>query len=216
MSWLLRGRELVFGTYDNLPTIFIVGSLLIGSMTGIVPILILGLATAFLGLLVFAFQLIMRGMSGSEKNRLIEVFSSNGPCSLNKQGSTELLVSSWISITSFVLAYLFLNAFANYSKPPVGGANDQLVANRASYMISAMVAICIIAIILGVSRSMIGCEPLNKPMPYLSLALGIGVAYGMWNLVDIKMGDVFQIVNNMANVTSTGETTTPVMCVPSA
>lgn len=211
MSWLLRGRELVFGTYDNLPTIFIVGSLLIGSMTGIVPILILGLTTAFVGVLVFIFQLTMRGIAGTEKNSLVDFFSSIGPCSLNKQGSTELLVSSWMSITSFVLAYLFLNALAIYNETPPANASDQLVANRSSYMISAMVAICIIAVILGVSRRMLGCE--TKLMAVLSLALGIGVAYGIWNLVDIKMGDVFQIVNNMANVSSTN-TTTPVLCVP--
>jgi hypothetical protein len=214
MSWILRGRELVFGTYNNLPTIFMVGSLLIGSMTGIVPILVLGLVTAFLGLIVFAFQLIMRGIVGTEPNGFLKFFSSTGPCSLNKQGSIEVLVSSWMSITSFVLAYLFLNALANYTKIPPSGANEQLVANRASYMISAMVAICIIAIILGVSRYILGCE--TYLMTALSLTLGIGVAYGMWNLVDLKLGDVFQIVNNMANVGSTGEATTPVLCVPSA
>jgi len=213
MSWLLRGRELVFGTYDNLPTIFIVGSLLLGSMTGIVPILVLGLATAFLGLLVFAFQLAMRGMFG-DTTPLSVWFSSSGPCSLNKRGSIEVLVSSWVSITSFVLTYLFLNALANYTKPPPDGANDHLVANRASYMISAMMAMVIVAIILGTSRYMLGCEPII--MTLLSLSLGVGVAYGMWNLVDIKMGDVFQIVNNMAYINSSGGATTPVLCVPSA
>ena len=215
MSWLVRGRELVFGTYDNLPTIFIAGSLLIGSMTGIVPILILGLTTAFLGLLVLAFQIGMRSIVGTESNDFnpfIKFFSSTGPCSLNKKGSVELLVSSWASITTYVIVYLFLNALANYTKPSKNDAANQLVANRSSYMISAMVALCIIAIILIASRYMLGCE--TGQMAILSIALGGGVAYGMWNLVDIKMGDVFQIINNMA-INSTGEKTTPVMCIPS-
>jgi len=205
MSWIIRGRDLIIGTIKYLPTIFIAGSLLIGSMTGIVPILILGLTTAFLGLIVFAFQFIANASIGTNIS-LLEWFSSIGRC----EGSTEILVSTWSSVTSFVLFYLFYNALAIYNQTPANGASEQLIANRQSYMISTMVGLFFVALILLVYRINLGCE--GKVMGVLSIALGGGVAYSMWSLVDIKMGDVFQIKNNMVNTSATGQTT-PVMCV---
>jgi len=54
-------------------------------------------------------------------------------------------------------------------------------------------------------------------MGLLSLGLGGGTAYGMWNLVslnerDLRMGDIFQIRNNMAG-TNLSQQIKPVMCV---
>lgn len=205
MSWLIRGRDLIIGTIKHLPTIFTAGSLLIGSITGIIPILILGLVTAFLALLVFAFQKLTHSVI--DKNiPLLNWFSSIGPC----PDSREFLISTWASVTSFVIMYLFLNALAIYNKPPVSGASDQLVANRESYMISVMVVLCFLAIILIGYRMNFGCE--GKVMGVLSIILGGGVAYGMWSLVDTRMGDIFQVINNMTSVNSSGKTT-PVMCV---
>lgn len=206
MSWLLRGRDLVFGSYNHLPNILIMGSLLIGSITGIIPILILGLAAAFLGLLVYGSQIIIRKIIG-DKSQLLNWFSSSGRCNLDKPGSFEYLVSMWVSITFFALTYLFLNAFAIFNQPPTDGASDQLIANRASYMISVMFALCIVAIILGVSRYMLGCE--TVAMTIVSILLGGSIAYITWNLADIRMGDVFQIKNNMTQT----NTSKPVMCV---
>jgi hypothetical protein len=213
MSWLLRGRDLVYGSYNNLPNILIIGSLLIGSISGIIPILILGLASAFLGLIVYGSQFIMRRIIG-DKSDLLKWLSSAERCNLNKAGSYEILVSTWVSITFFALTYLFLNALAIFNETPTAGANDQLIANRSSYMISAMFALCIIAIILGVSRYMLGCETIA--MTFVSLVLGGGVAYGMWNLADIRMVDVYQIKNNMTNLNNLQDgKPTPVLCVPS-
>jgi hypothetical protein len=214
MSWLLRGRELFLGAYDHLPNVFIIGSLLVGAMTGIVPLLILGLVTTFLGVILFGFQTIMGGIIG-EGTSLFKYLSSIGPCNLNKIGSNELLISSWASITTFIFVYLFMNALAVYQLPIATGVDPQLVANRQAYMISIMVSLSIIGLILLGSRVMLGCE--TKLMGVLSLALGAGTAYGMWNLVslngnDIRMGDIFQVRNNMANTGLVNELN-PVMCV---
>ena len=213
MSWLLRGRELLLGAYDYLPNIFIVGSLLVGATTGIVPLLILGLVTTFLGVIIFGFQTLMRGMTGGTS--VFKYFSSTGPCSLSKLGSIEVLVSSWASITSFIITYLFLNALAVYQLPAPTGADPQLVANRQAYMISIMVSVLIIGLILLASRIKLGCETIL--MGVLSVVLGTGVASAMWNLVtlggkDLRMGDVFQVRNNMAN-TGLSKEINPVMCV---
>jgi len=208
MSWILRGRELLLGAYSYLPNIFIVGSLLVGATTGIIPILILGLVTAFLGVIIFGFQTIMGSiLRGSS---LYRYFSSMGPAS-----TSEVLISSWASITTFVFVYLFLNTLAVYQLPAPTGADPQLVANRQAYMISIMISLCIVGLILFVSRFYIGYETII--MGLLSLGLGGGTAYGMWNLVslnerDLRMGDIFQIRNNMAG-TNLSQQIKPVMCV---
>jgi len=207
MSWLIRGRDLIFGTYTNLPTIFIAGSLLIGSMTGIIPILVLGLVTAFVGLLVFLYEKTSEAFITSIGNpTLTKWFSSKGPC----EGSIEFIISTWSTITSFVITYLFLNALANYQKPPAAKTNEQLVANRSSYMISVMVSLVLVALLLIAIRMNLGCE--GWVMGLLSTGVGSGLALGMWNLVDLRMGDVFQIENNKMASSSTGKTT-PIICV---
>jgi hypothetical protein len=209
MSWLLRGRDLIFGTYTNLPTIFIAGSLLIGSMTGIIPILVLGLVTSFVGLVVFVYQTGAKGFIESLNiPSVTNTLKSKGPC----EGSTEYIITTWSTITSFVISYLFLNALANYQKPPVPRATEQLVANRASYMISAMVSLVLVAVLLIAIRMNLGCE--GKLTGPLSMAVGASLAFGMWNLVDLRMGDVFQIEINKTSASSTGKTT-PVLCVAS-
>jgi hypothetical protein len=207
MSWLLRGRDLIFGTYTNLPTIFIAGSLLIGSMTGIIPILVLGLVTSFVGLIIFLYQTSARAFI--ESLNILSVTNtlrSKGPC----EGSPEYIITTWSTITSFVISYIFLNALANYQKPPVAKANEQLVANRASYMISAMVSLVFVAVLLIAIRMNLGCE--GWILGPLSMIVGGTLAFGIWNLVDLRMGDVFQIEINKTSSSSTGKTT-PVVCV---
>lgn len=209
MSWLLRGRDLVFGTYTNLPTIFIVGSLLIGSMTGIIPILVLGLVSSFVGIVVFLYQIGAKSFIESINiPSVTKTLRSKGPC----EGKNEYIITTWSSITSFVIAYIFLNALANYQKPAVDKANEQLVANRASYMISVMISLVSVAVLLIAIRMNLGCEGwITGP---LSMAVGASLAFGMWNLVDLRMGDVFQIELNKTSSGPIGKTT-PVVCVAS-
>jgi len=218
MSWILRGRDLLFGAYNHIPHIFIVGSLLLGAVTGILPVLILGLVTAFLGVIVLGFQTVLKGLFGNDLTAL-RLLSSALPCNAGKPDSYEFLISSWGTITTFVLTYIFLNALAVYNYTSVAGADLTLVANRESYMVSTMLGVLLTAILLLGIRMKIGCE--SYVMGICSIILGVGVAFGMWNLVtpttngakDLRMGDVFQIRNNMITTASQGNIT-PIVCLP--
>jgi len=217
MSWILRGRELLFGAYNHIPHIFIVGSLLVGAFTGIIPILILGLVTAFLGVIVLGFQTVLKGLFGQDLTAL-RVLSSTLPCTAGQPNSYEFLISSWGTITTFVLTYIFLNALAVYNYTSVAGADLTLVANRESYMVSTMIGVLLTGLLLLGIRMKIGCE--SYVMGICSLILGVGVAFGMWNLVtptiggvqDIRMGDLFQIRNNIVTTASKGDIT-PIVCL---
>jgi hypothetical protein len=213
MSWILRGRELIFGAYENLPNLFIGGSLLLGAITGIIPILILGLVTSFVGILIYGFQLLMHNFLGNDPLALALV-SSKIPCRKG-ESSNELFVTSWASVTTFIVTYIFLNALSIYQLPAVGGANEDLIANRQSYMASVMFAIALIGLILLVTRMKMGCE--TYFMGIVSIIVGAGAGTGLWNLVsvggkDVRMGDLFQVRNNMTGIQSSG-VTTPVMCI---
>jgi hypothetical protein len=178
-------------------------------MTGIIPILVLGLVTSFVAIVVFLYQMGARSFIESINiPSVTKTLRSIGPC----EGKNEYIITTWSSITSFVITYIFLNALANYQKPAVDRANEQLVANRASYMISVMVSLVIVAIILMGLRMNLGCE--QWWMGILSVAVGGSLASGMWNLVDLRMGDVFQIELNKTSSSTTGKTT-PVVCVAS-
>jgi hypothetical protein len=201
MSWLLRGRELILGAYEYLPNLFISGSLLLGAITGVVPILILGLSTSFLGVLVLGVQQIVKNYIGG--NSLLG-------------NSKETLLSMWVSVASFVITYIFLNAYNVYILPPVAGANDELLGNRQSYMVSVMLALFVVGSLLFISRYQLGNE--TYVMGAGSMILGIGIGTAMWSLVsqagrDIRMGDIFQVRNNMIQSSTVGNVT-PIMCIP--
>jgi hypothetical protein len=214
MSWLLRGRELIFGAYDHLPHIFTLGSLVVGSMTGIVPILILGLVSSLVGFLILITQSIFKKYLG-ENVSILKYLSSDIPCYRSSSTSTEILISSWATMASFIIIYIFLNAVTVFNLPPVPGAKDELLANRYSYMVSVMVSLVIIGLIFIASRMQLGCE--TYVMGTTSILLGLGLAIAMWNLVsvggkDIRMGDIFQVRNNMTPIAAEG-VINPVMCV---
>jgi len=218
MSWLLRGRELILGAYSHLPNIFIMGSLLVGAITGIVPILILGLVSSFLGVLIYIIQLLMNDTFKDLKSSL-GIFKQIYPATLdssNKLGPPEVLISSWSTMASFIIAYLFFNALYVYSYKNPNVRDENLIANRQAYMMSIMIALSIISIIFITTRISIGFETFI--MGPLSVFFGVGMAWALWNLVtlngkDLRMGDVFQVrVNMIANNPSGG--VTPIACVP--
>ena len=218
MSWILRGRELLFGAYNHIPHIFIVGSLLVGSITGIIPVLILGLVTSFLGVIILGLQTVLKGLFGNDLTAL-RLLTSTVPCNAGKPDSYEFLVSTWGTITTFVLTYIFLNAIAVYNYISVPGADLTLVANRESYMVSTMLGVVLTGILLLGIRMKIGCE--SWVMGICSIIVGGGLAFGMWNMVtpttggvqDIRMGDLFQIRNNVVTSISKGDIT-PIVCLP--
>jgi len=209
MSWLLRGRELIFGAYKHLPTLFIVGSLLVGSITGIVPILILGLVCSFLGLIVYGFQSIMRNLFTNNASVLALLSSQN------QDMPKEILLSMWVTMTTFIVIYIFSNALAVFLLPPVANADDERYSNRRSYMMSVMISVLIVGLILLLSRmTNLGNE--TYIMGISSLILGTGIGFAMWNLVsvggkDLRIGDIFQVRNNMTSISTSG-VTTPIMC----
>jgi len=127
-----------------------------------------------------------------------------------------VLVSSWSTMASFIIAYLFFNAMYVYSYKNANIRDDNLIANRQAYMMSIMIALSIISVIFIATRISIGFETFI--IGPLSVFFGVGMAWALWNLVtlggkDLRMGDVFQVrVNMIANNPS--EAITPIACVP--
>jgi hypothetical protein len=158
--------------------------------------------------------MVMKNLLGNDPLALA-LIGSKIPCRTGEENSNELFVSSWASITTFVVTYIFLNALSVFQLPSVGGADEDLIANRQSYMASVMISISIIGLLLLAVRMKMGCE--TYFMGISSIILGGGVGTALWNLVsvggkDIRMGDLFQVRNNMTGVNSSG-VTTPIMCV---
>lgn len=210
MSWIVRGRELLMNTYKHLPTLFMGGSLMLGGLTGIVPFLILGLFTTILYLGLKGLNTFMNSMLGTP-NSTYAYFSFKP-----ESGPNELFLNQWLTLSVFVITYLFSNILSVYNYATNSVTDESLIANRQAYAISCMTALVVFTIFLFISKGML--DKLPALMWILSLGAGGGIGYAMWNLVssrgtDLRVGDVFQIRNNLApSGYVQGAMTTPVVC----
>jgi hypothetical protein len=210
MSWIVRGRELLMNSYKHLPTLFVGGTLMMGGLTGIVPFLILGTFTTAVYLFFNTLNIFMNSMlPTSNSGSMYYSFKS-------ESGPPELFLNQWLTLSVFVVTYLFCNILSVYNYTTNSAMDESLIANRHAYAISCMVALSVFTLLLLISKGMLDKLPLL--MWILSLGAGGGIGYALWNLVsnsgtDLRIGDVFQIRNNMPAVGyTTGAMTTPVVC----
>jgi len=181
--------------YTNLPTLIVAGTLSLGGVTGILPLIIFGLCCAMLWGSAYAVQRFFGGLFGLEHDKLIL-------SRLSSVESNELIISKWIILLIFLYTYIMMNAIAIYNLPIKSEKeNEQLIQNRQAYMISCMIAVTLIVLVLLIMRRNIGNE--KWWMWLYSLGIGGFAGWGIWNLVtqggnDLRWGDLFQIRLNLA------------------
>lgn len=183
---------------------------MLGGTTGIVPFIILGLFTTAVYMFLKGLNVFMNSMLGNP-NSTYAYFSFKP-----ESGPPELFLNQWLTLSIFVITYLVCNILSVYNYSANTGTDETLIANRYAYAISCMVALAVFTLFLLISKGMLDKLPIL--MWILSLGGGGGIGYAIWNLVsrngtDLRMGDVFQIRNNMPAVGYTnGAMTTPVVC----
>ena len=213
-------REFILGAYHDLPNVLVVGSLLIGALTGYMPLLWLALGLLALNLPVtylaqFALSYFFEG------NEYLSV-KSGGQCGSsryrNSMSNSEnppildfIAPTYWMSASIFFAVFTGYNALRILFKTSAKGATQQQINMRRAYCFSVLLISVIFFFIAG-SRVLSGCETIVGGA--LGALVGGGLAIGYWHTLDVcgsgLVPDILQIVANSAP--STSGPITPVIC----
>jgi hypothetical protein len=216
---LAPAREFLLGAYHDLPNILMMGSLILGGMSGYLPLIWMGLGLIANAGIVQVLQSIAAILfNNSDYESWIATENSNA-CSIFNQGMTpntaagKLYVtpSHWLAGSAFFTVFTIYNAIRVALRKPVEGASERMVNVRRAFSLSVLiVGIFFFALVLG--RGFSGCETWIGGS--LGVLIGAGVAIGYWHLLASCNGgrvpDVLQVVNALPP--AGGETKVPVVC----
>lgn len=220
---LLRAREFFVGAFHDLPNVLFVGSLVLGSMLGYLPLVWLAIGMLLNGAIVSILQGLLAvlfvspssawGQVAVERGAYAcEILSSESYSPL-KSGLTIVAPSHWLAATIFFSTFSIYNSIRVAMREATPGTSSDLVDVRRAFSLSAMVVgIVFFALVLG--RGFTGCETWLGGG--LGTLLGVGTAIGYWHLLDAcgtgLIPDILQVVASSAPPGS-GETV-PVICTP--
>ncbi len=231
-------RKFIYSSYHDLPNILFMGSLILGSLLGYLPLIWMALGLILTAFVVAGLQQAASAVLDSFKSSLESwkpQFQISGAdyqkcfvgfavdpskpadfaTSLSGKGEIMVAPSYWLSATSFFAIFSIYNSVRVAAREPKKGVDAQLVSARRAFSIStAIVGFIFLALIA--LRAFTGCETLVGGL--LGVLVGGGVGIGFWHLLDAcgtgKLPDILQVVGSMAP--ETAKTQQPVMCVPPA
>jgi len=213
---LAGARSFLLGSYHDLPNVLFIGSLLLGSITGYLPLVWLSLGMILNGGLVAGAQGLLNVLFPTWAQ--VSVPAGMGVCSIIPRaplsGSEEVLTvapSHWLSAAVFFATFSIFNSIQVAIRKPASGVDGDKVSTRRAVSMSAMV-IGVVFFALVLARGFSGCETWLGGT--LGVFIGAGVAIGYWYLLDAcgtgTIPDILQIVGASAPAGSAKDT--PVVC----
>jgi hypothetical protein len=220
VPWTIRGRELVFNGIQDLPSILIVGGLLLGGMSGSVPLIVMGLG----GLATSAFYLFLQNILSSLGITKLRVpyspacvsHKTIGSFDIKNKNSLDETSSTWLFTVCYFIGYLFLNALTITTLDPTTKDDIDKVNSRKAQGISIMIALLIMLALFIGFRIRSKCENIITLLAgiIVGLGAGIGVFYGIQSS-DLRIADVLQIKQGMEPINSLKGSIKPIVCTSS-
>lgn len=217
---LLRAREFLVGAFHDLPNVMFVGSIVLGSILGYLPLVWLSVGMLLNGAIVSLLQGVLRVLFVSSSSAWGQVAVTKGAyaCEIlpQERGENELTVvapSHWLAAAIFFATFSIYNSIRVAMKEPANGTSSDMVDVRQAFSLSVMV-IGVVFFSLVLARGFTGCETWLGGI--LGVLIGGGTAIGYWHLLDAcgtgMVPDVLQVVGSMAPPGV--EQTVPVVCTP--
>ena len=213
---LASARSFLLGSYHDLPNVLFIGSLLLGSITGYLPLVWVSLGMIINGALVAGAQGLLHVLFPTWAQ--VAVPAGMGVCSIIPRaplsGAEEVMTvapSHWLSAALFFATFSIFNSIQVAIRPAAKGVNAVKVDTRRAVSLSAMV-IGVVFFSLVLARGFSGCETWLGGL--LGALIGMGTAVGYWYLLDLcgagTIPDILQIVKSSAPEGSAKDT--PVIC----
>lgn len=217
---LLRAREFFLGAYHDLPNVLFIGSFLLGSLTGYLPLVWLSLGLILNGAVVAGGQGLLHLLFPTWSQ--VSMPSSSacsvlgpGPYGAPNANLTTVAPSYWLSSAVFFAVFSIYNSVRVAFRPAAEGVSQDKVDTRRAFSLSVLV-IGAAFFALVMARGFSGCETLLGGA--LGAAIGAGIAIAYWHMLDAcgsgTIPDILQVVSNMAPAGSADRV--PVVCTPAS
>ena len=207
---MIRLRQFLLGAYHDLPNVLFVGSLLIGSITGYLPLVWVSVGLIFNALNVAVLQGILRLIfsPGNAPDNQIYMTGLSAACNvvfpgnrtkMELDGTPHIVAPSyWLASAIFFATFSIYNSIRVGLLPNVKGANPDKTDARRAFTLTTFI-IGIVFFILTLCRGFSGCETYFGSLT--GIAVGIGGAVTFWHFLDAcgtsMVPDVLQVVNSM-------------------
>jgi hypothetical protein len=221
---MIRLRQFLLGGYHDLPNVLFVGSLLIGSITGYLPLVWVSIGLIFnafnvailQGILRLLFspgnvpydnQIYMTGMSAA-----CNVVFPGNRTKMSLDGTSHIVAPSyWLASAIFFATFSVYNSIRVGLLPNVKGANQDKTDARRAFTLTTFI-IGVVFFILTLARGFGGCETYFGAGT--GIAVGMAGAIAFWHFLDAcgtaMVPDVLQVVNSMPPPGKNNEI--PVVC----
>lgn len=214
---LTRAREFLLGLYHDLPNVLLVGSLILGSITGYLPLVWVALGLMLNGGLIAVVQ----GLLSLLFPTWAQVFISTDSPSCHilsgqpggSDGITAVAPSHWLGAAVFFAVFSAYNSIRVGIKPATAGAKSEKVDVRRAFSLSVLV-IGVVFFLMVLLRGLSGCETWLGGV--LGVVFGAATAIGYWHLLDAcgtgMIPDLLQVVASLPPPGSGSNV--PVICTP--
>jgi len=214
---LTRAREFLLGLYHDLPNVLFIGSLILGSITGYLPLVWVALGLLFNGGVIAAVQ----GLLGLLTPNWAQVFvnAESPTCNIlsaaqpGGDGTTIVAPSHWLGAAVFFATFSIYNSIRVALRPPTEGASSDKVDVRRAFSMSVLV-IGVVFFCMIMMRGFSGCETWLGGV--LGILFGGGLAIGYWHLLDAcgtgMIPDLLQVIASLPPPGSGRDV--PVVCTP--
>jgi hypothetical protein len=208
----MEARNFLLGAYHDLPNVLFMGSLVLGAMTGYLPLVWVALGLVANGGIVAGLQGILRLLFPDWAQ--VSIPAGMGTCSIIRPAiekrSVDIMTvapSHWLSAAVFFAVFSVFNSIQVAIRPAKAGVDGDKVSTRRAVSMSAMV-VGTVFLALVLARGFTGCETWLGGIS--GVLVGAGTAIGYWFLLDMcgsgTIPDILQIVEGSAPKTTGKET----------
>jgi hypothetical protein len=223
-------RKFLLASYYDLPNILFVGSLVLGSLTGYLPLVWMSLGLVFNWVSTTAVQLLFKIVIDNGWLKWLPAALLKGleapKAAMNRFGYTGTpldlagssqkgilsIPSQWMSASTFFAIFSIYNAIKVRTKDAAEGAEKGKVAARHAFSFSTLlIGVAFFGLIL--LRAFTGYESLIGGLFGVLVGGSLGIAF--WHLLDAcgagMVPDILQVMGSLAPERRGPQT--PVMCV---
>jgi hypothetical protein len=225
-----EARKFLTASFHDLPNVLFMGSLILGSVMGYLPLIWIALGMILNGSVVAALQLVVKWLVENieffkNKSAWFQGGTEYAKCFVGYQrtaeglsnfigtpgGKTIIAPSHWMAASSFFAIFSIYNSIRVAIREPKGKVDQKLKDTRRALTIStAIIGGCFFALLFA--RFYFQCETWVGGV--LGILVGFGMAIAYWHILDScgtgKLPDVLQVVGSMAP--EQGKKEQPVMC----
>jgi hypothetical protein len=218
---MYAAREFLLGAYHDLPNVLFMGSLVLGSIFGYLPLVWVAVGLIFNGAILSIFQgilaFVFTSKDGSGWSQIV-VPKGSYACEILKTdsyakqiGATVVAPSHWLGASSFFATFLLYNSVHVAMKESAAGVSREKTDVRRAFSFSVLfIAFVFFGLILV--RGFTGCETWLGSIT--GVLFGGGIAVGYWHILDAcgtgMVPDVLQVIGSMAPEGSQQEV--PIVC----